>query len=885
MPSSPKSTLGAWILCLLALSSAAQAQGYLWWEAESPARSNFQDRGWLKAQNESESAVLSGGAWLVHQGPQGSTPLFAEYRIHTTSDSDYEFWTRKFWKHGPFRWRFDNSPWRSCGRDIALADSETLRTHVCANWVHLGAQQLSKGKHTLRIELLGDRGTKLSACFDAFLLIPGPFEARGKIKPDAKVGGAAPGTWAFEPGLDSFEPALLDLSGLNEEEAGRSGFVTSFNGRFVRGDGHPLRFWGVGIGPEEVRMNPSALRYLARRLAKLGVNCVRIHGPIFDRSAKDPARVDEAYLAKLHFAQSCFKRVGIYTKLSFYFPLWFPIDKRQGISGYETTKNKTPFALLQFDPKMQRIYKKWAKELLTTKNPHTGLPFGQDPAVAIVEIQNEDSYFFWTFNHDNIPSERRALLERKFATWCRKRYGGSTQLREAWGRGAESPKDDWQKGRLNLYPAWNMTTRGYRSAKSKKRIQDQLRFLAEEQRAFYSKMVSYFRGECRARNLISCSNWTTADPRLLDGIERWTYSAADVMDQHGYFGGQHEGNASSYSVAPGQSFKSRSALLNPLAAPIRFNQVDGFPQIISEIGWPNPNRFKAEMPFLMAAYGSLQGIDGFFSFAVNTSSWNSQLAKFPVATPSIMGQFPAAALAFRRGDFRGGEEVFHERIKIEKQFAMKGSAAVVSPPLDQLRQIQIPKQASKVVDAGLHPLAFYVGPVTRSFDQGRPGRVMALDRNLRDHRILSNTSELSWDWKAGVLLMNSPKTQGAVGFLGAQRRLETQDLILRVKNEYAAVVATSLDDQPLARSRRILVQVATEEWPRGFSVSSGRITAVGGYPLDVASPHASLQFKGKRSGRIVALDANGRPKTGARHFAKGEVITLAPEALYNLISF
>jgi hypothetical protein len=38
---------------------------------------------------------------------------------------EYAFWVRKFWKHGPFRWRFDSMPageWRELGPNPALAD-------------------------------------------------------------------------------------------------------------------------------------------------------------------------------------------------------------------------------------------------------------------------------------------------------------------------------------------------------------------------------------------------------------------------------------------------------------------------------------------------------------------------------------------------------------------------------------------------------------------------------------------------------------------------------------------------------------------------------------------------------------------------------------------
>ena len=114
----------------------------------------------------------------------------------------YEFYARKFWRHGPFRWRFDDQPWRRCGRDAALLDDVSLAKFVNANWVDLGAVKLAAGKHRVRIEVDGDA---TAVAFDCFLLIDGPFVPRGRLKPGEKYGVAPAGWFAFEPDADPFE--------------------------------------------------------------------------------------------------------------------------------------------------------------------------------------------------------------------------------------------------------------------------------------------------------------------------------------------------------------------------------------------------------------------------------------------------------------------------------------------------------------------------------------------------------------------------------------------------------------------------------------------------------------------------------------------------------
>ena len=45
---------------------------------------------------------------------------------------EWQFWARKFWKHGPFRWRFGDGAWHEAGRDLGLIDGYELATHIGA---------------------------------------------------------------------------------------------------------------------------------------------------------------------------------------------------------------------------------------------------------------------------------------------------------------------------------------------------------------------------------------------------------------------------------------------------------------------------------------------------------------------------------------------------------------------------------------------------------------------------------------------------------------------------------------------------------------------------------------------------------------------------------
>lgn len=887
------SLAAALLLCATCaiVHAAAEKPSYVWWEGEAAAEHNFSNQAfsvsWLKKKE-----GLSGENWLNNGGRRGKDEVYSTYRIDVPADGTYNFYTRKFWKHGPFKWRFDTGEWKTCGRDVGLLDSYEFQTHICANWVSLGSVDLKKGPHNFELRLLAKEGEDAAACFDCFVLTPGPFTPRGKMKPDQKSGLTAPGWWAFEPDPDAFgKDALLDLRDLNEKEAGARGFVKAAGDGFALGDGTPVRFWAVNCGPGIVQLAPKQIDYLGARLAKCGVNMVRFHGAIFDQNARDPAQVDAALLAKLHYFIAALKKQGIYTKLSFYFPLWFDVKPGYGLEGYDSIQNTKPFALLYFEPRMQQIYKSWAKTLLTTVNPHTKLAPGQDPGVAIVEVINEDSLFFWTFGEKNIPAAQMMKLEKQFGAWLAKRHGSLAKALGQWP-GTKHKNDDAAGGHAGLFDAWHMTADGAgKGAPDKRaRIGEQVRFLAETQRDFYAQTAKFFREECGAKNLVSASNWKTADERVLQPVERWTYAAGEVIDRHAYFGGKHSGPRASYAVSVGDTFSDRAAVLDPAAAPLGVVTTAGHPQIVSEIGWTMPNRLRADNALLLSAYGSLQGVDAYFLFAVNSPDWASDSPKFPVSVPSVLGQFPAAALQYRRGYIKEAAPVFEETLRPDDLFALKGSAAAEDQSLDALRAADAPGGGSSNGGAALDPRAFLVGRVVRHFDDAPAApKTVDLQPYIDGGKklIKSSTGELAWDYGMGLVTINAPKAQGVTGFLNKAASIDAADVSFSSKNGYGTLQAVSLDGHPLKSAKRILVQAFTEEQPYGWRVDDGgKILDLGGPPLNVKIVDARVTFKSSIV-TATALDPHGYRRTELKVLLNpdGSVsVTLPPNALYVIVT-
>jgi hypothetical protein len=233
-----------------------------------------------------------------------------------------------------------------------------------------------------------------------------------------------PGTWAFTHAPDAFESkALLDLRHLNEKTAGESGFLKlTPNGRgFALGNDKPVRLWAVGSDVHKSSREDMARH--ARFLAKIGVNMVRIHSQL-NPGAKGSkiSDADDKEIDRIRQFVAALKKEGIYVTISPYWAtsrdvtLW-------GIEGL--TGQADLWGLLFFDEKLQEGYKAWAKALYEPNNPYTGMPLAKDPAVGIIQVQNEDSLLFWTTQGMKPPVQER--FGKKFAEWLVKKYGSLAQ--------------------------------------------------------------------------------------------------------------------------------------------------------------------------------------------------------------------------------------------------------------------------------------------------------------------------------------------------------------------------------------------------------------------------------------------------------------------------
>ncbi len=682
-------------------------------------------------------------------------------------------------------------------------------------------------------------------------------------------------SWPFEPAPDKYDPkALLDLRYLNEKVAGESGFIqlSSDKEDFVLGNGQSIRFWAVNS--EIWQKDRTKMKDQARFLAKRGVNLVRWHGQIAPKSPTSQlTEIDSQAREQLWQYVAAMKQEGIYVTLSPYFANALKIQPSWGFDSDRTSMN----GLLFFDPELQKAYKGWLKALLEPVNPYTGIALKDETAIALIQLQNEDSLLFWTV--DQIKGKDLELLKQKFGNWLNPKYGSFSQVQQAW-QNTPLEGDDFQTGKIAFYPMWQIVQQKNLNQGQTQRMADQIQFWTETMSQFNQEIVHFLREEIGAKQLINSGNWKTANTPQLNDAERYSYTVADVIGLNRYYGGTHQGEQAGWAIINGDKFTDPSILLNPVELPINIKQVTGHPTIVSESSWVPPLGYQSEGTFLISAFQSLNGVDGLYWFTDDVPQWQQpasangflpSLGKWTIATPEILGNFPASALIYRQGYLKQAPVMVQEHRPLtdlwHQVLPLISEDSGLDPNRDRLQN----NKTSQLTT--VNPLAFLVGKIKVTYDSDRSqNRVMDLTPYLdeKNRTVHSITGEISWNYGQGICVLNSPKAQGVTGFLKSVGTIALKDGSITADNDYATVAIASMDNQNITQSQKILVQVGTitrstgwkqkmAQWvdPSGQSHQGFEILDYGHAPWVIAQNHLSVTINNPRITKATVLDMNG----------------------------
>ena len=152
----------------------------------------------------------------------------------------------------------------------------------------------------------------------------------------------------------------------------------------------------------------------------------------------------------------------------------------------------------------------------------------------------------------------------------------------------------------------------------------------------------------------------------------------------------------------------------------------------------------------------------------------------------MLGQFPAAALIYRKGYLDEGKPVVIEHRPVEQLWERTLPLIAEDPTYDPNRDLGDPARRSNLT-GGVDPLAFLVGPVKVVYDTdpSKTGSPTSPARSTTSTRRPHRNRPDRVDYGKGSCTVDAPRAQGAAGFLGkspgeALRRDDHLDQRLRL---------------------------------------------------------------------------------------------------------
>lgn len=621
---------------------------------------------------------------------------------------------------------------------------------------------------------------------------------------------------------------------LGKSPAGQDGFVTIKDGHLVKADGSRFRIWGVnltGWARGSTNLPPKDQAELwAKALARLGVNCVRFHfldlptrdpqeaadeqkrraseaagqrfkvrpAGLVDHRFDDTQHLDAEALDRLDWFVYQLKQHGIYSNLNLNVGLRYKAGDQVPDSDLITLSKGFTY----IGERMVALQKLYAKLLLTHHNPYTKTDYRHEPAVATVEIVNENSILeFWMRNWLRgklTPGSERIQLD--FTPFYAKQLDGMYQAWLARHRTPEQVARIRELAGVKPGDPVPRLRRGDFSTAPKEQFHAEAEFLTDIEKGFFTGMGDYLKKELGVKSLVignaDHTYWIPNQPMMRAN------SLLDFVDGHVYW--QHPAIWGKRNT-PMVDEPLRSTIVKLARTPFV-----GRPFTVSEVNHPNPNEYTAEMIPLLAAYAAFQDWDGiyFYTFEPKTGpEWQHYVAdEFDITLdPVKIPQMSVGALLFSRAD--------------------------VSPAKQTVARSYSPEQVNEAMRLPESERPYFTPGFPRSLPLRHGSRLSSVEGAPTGKfepepplPYVSDTGELAWHHepgKRGLVTIDTPRSQALVGFIKANAEKTTQHLSAEIKNDFAAITLSSLTDEPIRRANRLLL-TATSRWENTGAVWNER---------------------------------------------------------------
>jgi len=695
----------------------------------------------------------------------------------------------------------------------------------------------------------------------------------------------------FEPS-SNLSNSRIEMNSWLDAPAGKHGFLNYEKENLVFDDGTPIKFWGVNIASKNVFTNSKNAEIWAKTLSTYGVNNVRFHKfSSVGMNDTISTNLKPKKYQNLDFFSNQLKERGIYYS-------WSPIyghKPKQGDSikmlayheiasaNLNSHLSYSTIGLVNFAEDLQDLHIELMVNMLNHKNPYTGLKYANDPALTIIELQNENDIFFSTTDKmlEKCPTYKE-LLNKRFKKWLLVKYKSISSFNKVWGEQAfrwgkniRNVKWDLEKGNITPVASHGIYDYEFKKATDNGKplpvfLSDMATFLYEQQANFYKRFVKEIRNT-GYKGVIVGSCWQAGS-----GVSHYYNLYSDyevgIIDRHNYFGG-----GTGHTLKSGK-FNNEAMVKTPGFGLLNtgFQQVIDRPFSISEWMSIIPNEWNAESSPIIAAYGmGLQGWDASFSFSSQRSFFTPTLqipseiwpSVYNVMSPTQLSLYPALARMIYRNDVKEGKVVSTRYVTLSE--LSKGNVGF-NEVIKQNKDV-------KSFKSSVPNEALAVGKVVVDFvDEFKTTKVPDLSKfwNSEKKYIKSTTGELVWDYsKNGFFTINTSGTKGAIGFT-SNKKIKLSTIEIQTKTPFAVVLVSSLEkDETINTSKHILITTIARAQNTGmeFNKEKTALLKLGNAPILLEPVDTKITFKNRKITNVIALDHVGN-RTKSNVDFKGEMV-------------
>jgi hypothetical protein len=666
--------------------------------------------------------------------------------------------------------------------------------------------------------------------------------------------------------------SLVNLSFLLDAPAGKGGFIRIRNGHLAKPNGERFRIWGVNFTAASCFPSKENAPVVAEYLARFGINCVRFHfldsnwsGSLFVKGRDNTRALDPQQFDRLDYFIAELKKRGIYTNLNL--NVGRNYRKGDGVKDYEYLGLAK--VVNYFDEHIQSLHKEYAKQLLTHHNPYTKSEYRYEPAIAVVEMVNENSIVEAWFSDRLLGKNKKKhpgtwaditpwyanQLTKRYNEWLKERLT-LTELKKL--RNIAGVKEDELIPRL---------TKNQFAAAPKKRFHLEAAFYMELEHHYFEKMYHYLKKEIGVRSLIvgtsDHNHWKTGYPLLT------STSQMDIVDGHVYW--QHP----SYLTDPKTNQRTFSIKNTPMVnepfnstvVQLSRSAIAGKPYTISETNHPFPNEYACEGIGILTTYSGFHDWDGIFFYTFEhkgPGEWEARMpGHFDIRPdPVRMTNLAACATIFSRGDVRPALKTVPRSYSIE-----------------QVREgIRFPS-SERPYFTPRFSLSIPLRHTTRI--AGFDDKPRQYPKVSKDSPIVSDTGELTWYYSQqgkGLVTVETEKSQALIGFVKGHNKA-LKNLSAAVENEFCSIILTSLDGQPISCSQRLLLVTTARSANNGMTWNENRtsLSNWGSAPTVIEPVKGKVILRNlEPSQQIETIPLDGAGKalgyTVGAHSVKGDFI-------------